>query len=36
VSLSKKDGPMESSKEVIVESEVESETESTEGYEVKL
>jgi hypothetical protein len=36
VSLSKKDGPMEASKEVIVESEVESEAESTEGDEAKL
>jgi hypothetical protein len=36
VSLSKKDGPMEASKEVIVESEVESEAESTEGDEEKL
>jgi hypothetical protein len=36
VSLSKKDGPMEDSKEVIVESEVESEAESTEGDEAKL
>jgi hypothetical protein len=36
VSLSKKDDPMEASKEVIVESEVESEAESIEGYEEKL
>jgi hypothetical protein len=35
VSLSKKDGPTEASKEVIVESEVESEAESTEGDEAK-
>jgi hypothetical protein len=35
VSLSKKDGPMGPSKEVIVESEVESEVESTEGDEAK-
>jgi hypothetical protein len=36
VSLSQKDGPMEASKEVIVESEVESEVESIEGDEAKL
>jgi hypothetical protein len=36
VSLSKKDGPMEARKEVIVESEVESEAESIEGDEEKL
>jgi hypothetical protein len=36
VSLSKKDGPMEASKEVIAQSEVESEAESTEGDEEKL
>jgi hypothetical protein len=36
VSLSKKDGPMEASKEVIVELEVESEAESIEGGEGKL
>jgi hypothetical protein len=36
MSLSKKDGPMEASKEVIVESEVESEAESIEGDEEKL
>jgi hypothetical protein len=36
VSLSKKDGPMEASKEVIAQSEVESEAESTEGDEAKL
>jgi hypothetical protein len=36
VSLSQKDGPMEASKEVIVESEVESEAESIEGDEAKL
>jgi hypothetical protein len=36
VSLSKKDGPMESSKEVIAQSEVESKAESTEGDEEKL
>jgi hypothetical protein len=36
VSLSKKDGPMEASKEVIVESEVESKAESIEGDEEKL
>jgi hypothetical protein len=36
VSLSKKYGPMEASKEVIVESKVESEAESTEGDEENL
>jgi hypothetical protein len=36
MSLSKKDGPMEANKEVIVESEVESEAKSTEGDEAKL
>jgi hypothetical protein len=36
VSLIKKDGPMEDSKEVIAQSEVESEAESTEGDEAKL
>jgi hypothetical protein len=36
VSLSKIDGPMEASKEIIVKSEVESEVESTEGDEAKL
>jgi hypothetical protein len=36
VSLSKKDGPMEASKEVIAKFEVESEAESTEGDEAKL
>jgi hypothetical protein len=36
VSLSKKDGPMEASKEVIAQSEFESETESTERDEAKL
>jgi hypothetical protein len=36
VSLSKKDGPMEARKEVIAQSEVESEAESTEGDEAKL
>jgi hypothetical protein len=36
VSLIKKDGPMEDSKEVIAQSEVESETESIEGDEAKL
>jgi hypothetical protein len=36
VSLSKKYGPMEASKEVIVESEDESEAESIEGDEAKL
>ena len=36
MSLSKKDGPMEASKEVIAQSEVESEVESTVGYETKL
>jgi hypothetical protein len=36
VSLSKKYGPMEANKEVIVEFEVESEVESTEGDEAKL
>jgi hypothetical protein len=36
VSLNKKYGPMEASKEVISESEVESEAESTEGDEAKL
>ena len=36
VSLIKKDGPMEDSKEVIVHSEVESEVESTKGDEAKL
>ena len=36
VSLSQKDGPMEARKEVIVEFEVESEAESTEGDEAKL
>jgi hypothetical protein len=36
VSLSKKDGPMEASKEVIGKSEVESEAESTERDEAKL
>jgi hypothetical protein len=35
VSLSKKEGPMGESKEVIAESEVESEAESTEGDEAK-
>jgi hypothetical protein len=35
VSLSKKEGPMGESKEVIAESEVESEAESTEGHEAK-
>jgi hypothetical protein len=35
VSLSKKEGPMGESKEVIAESEVESEVESTEGDEAK-
>jgi hypothetical protein len=35
VSLNKKYGPMEASKVVIVESEVESEAESIEGYEAK-
>jgi hypothetical protein len=35
VSLSKKEGPMEASKEVIVESEVELEAESIEGDEAK-
>jgi hypothetical protein len=36
VSLSKKDGPMEDSKKVIAQSEVESEAESTEEDETKL
>jgi hypothetical protein len=36
VSLSKKDGPMEASKEIIAQSKVESEAESTEGDEAKL
>jgi hypothetical protein len=36
VSLSKKDGPMEARKEVIVEFEVESQVESKEGDEEKL
>ena len=36
VSLSKKDGPMEASKEVIAQFEVELEVESTEGDEAKL
>ena len=36
VSLSKKDGPMEASKEVITQSEVESEANFTEGDEAKL
>ena len=36
VSLSKKDGPMEASKEVIVKSENESATKYTEGDEEKL
>jgi hypothetical protein len=36
VSLSKKDGPMEASKEVIAQFEVESEVESTKGDETKL
>ena len=36
MSLSQKDGPMEASKEVIVEFEVESEIESIEGDETKL
>jgi hypothetical protein len=36
VSLSKKDGPMEASKEVIAQSEVESEAESIVGHEAKL
>jgi hypothetical protein len=36
VSLIKKDGPMEDSKEVIAQSEVESKAESTEGDEAKL
>ena len=36
VSLSKKDGPMEASKEVIAQSEVESEAEPTERDEAKL
>jgi hypothetical protein len=36
VSLSKKDGPMEARKEVISQSEVESEAESTEGGEAKI
>jgi hypothetical protein len=35
VSLSKKDGPMTTRKEVIVESKVESEAKSTEGDEEK-
>jgi hypothetical protein len=35
VSLSKKEGPMGASKEVIAESKVESEAESTEGHEEK-
>jgi len=35
MSLMKKDGPMEDSKEVIAQSEVESETESIEGDEAK-
>jgi hypothetical protein len=35
VSLSKKDGPMEASEEVISKSDVESEVESTKGDEVK-
>ena len=36
MSLSKKDGPMEASKEVIAQYEVESEAESIEGDEAKL
>ena len=36
VSLNKKDGPMEASKEVITESKVESEAKSIEGDEEKL
>jgi hypothetical protein len=35
-SLSKKDGPMEASKDIIAQYEVESEAESTEGDEAKL
>ena len=35
MSLSKKDGPTEARKEVMLESEVESKSESTEGDEAK-